>query len=207
MKTNLKCFALLFTISILSLGCSKYIMIPDKEFENYLILVKYDSDLKPDGKIKKTEAEKIHLVDITQTKLVKSIKGVQKFINLEKLAFSGHPDIKAVNLSKLTHLETLDLSETGISSLNLENNKNLKYLYCHNLPNLKELDLANQDSLITLECFRTGLTQLDLRKKNKLVFFRIIKTTTKVNVCVDDPTKIPSTWDIDESINYMSCSK
>ena len=64
------------------------------------------------------------------------------------------------------YLETLNCSDNPINTLDLSNNKKLKYISCYNT-NIKELNVRNIPLLEDLNCAYLGLTSLDV--SNNLV--------------------------------------
>lgn len=66
-----------------------------------------------------------------------------------------------------TKISSLDCTNNGITSLNVSQNKNLKFLGC-NLNKLKELDLSQNTRLWDLSCASNQIKELDLSNNIEL---------------------------------------
>lgn len=76
--------------------------------------------------------------------------------------YCGHNEIEYLDLSKLTELKYLDVSNNILTELDLSSNKKLESLIC-NYNKLTYLDLSNNTSLWYLNCISNQLTHLDIR--------------------------------------------
>lgn len=162
-------------------GKMSSIPIPDAAFKAY-ILDKFDLD--KNGKLGMEEAEKITRLEINTFDLkIKSLEGVEYFVNLEYLKAVGHGDsqrgeVARLDLSKNTKLETLYCSFNKLEFMDLGNISSLKYVDCSsnyllnvNLPDhrpdfsqltgLEYLDCHSNDGLLVWLGYNTALRYLD----------------------------------------------
>lgn len=133
LKTNL------FLLLILTLNsCIKnehvseeqLVSIPDPEFEQILINQNIDSDRTINGKILKSDAEKVAVLDLNKEHNFGSIEdltGVEGFKNLTKLIAISH-QITSVDLSQNTLLDTLYLMGNRLKEISFFKNPNLRFI-------------------------------------------------------------------------------
>ena len=87
---------------------------------------------------------------------------MENLLALKSLDFAG-TQITDIDLSKLSNLEELNCSRTGISNLYLSCLPELRYLYCWSMENLPaELDLSANTKLEYLDCESTGIISLNV---------------------------------------------
>ena len=160
--------------------------IPDVKLKGYLKIY-YDND--GDGQISEIEAQKIEDIDCRNLS-VKSLKGIEFFPNLKRLSCGGNSlgsidvsknkkleflqcpncNIVLLDVSQNTQLTYLDCSMNSFeTSLNIENNKNLKTLYC-SMTGIKSLDLSYCNKLDTLICTSNPLTSLNVESCKSLIY-------------------------------------
>lgn len=166
MKTivNKNIISILILLLLVFSSCSKtnedfenkdYINIPDNHFETKLIEQGIDTDGIINHKISKSDAEAVSVLDLNLQANhgdIKSLKGIEGFINLKLLSAAGQ-ELKEIDLSFNTKLDTLYLLGNYITSIDVSNNSNLILLDVmsnqlsaviglENLTNLKELELS-----------------------------------------------------------------
>jgi len=103
-------------------------LIPDEEFEMFLILNAIDSDFTINGQVNTADIE-----------------------NLIELNINGVPLTDLTGIEDFAALEILRISRTGLTVLDVSENINLKTLiavHCH----LTSLELINNPALETLAC-------------------------------------------------------
>lgn len=117
---------------------------PDEAFRTWLTGQKYGKD----NVLTAEEIAGITTINITGTNKanIKNLKGIEHF----------------------TELTVLICSNTGITSLDLSQNKALKALTCNNIAALTSLDVSQNKALESLDCSWTGLASLDLRQNKAL---------------------------------------
>lgn len=148
--------------SLIILG-PEFVKIPDKAFEMRLVEFGIDSDKEINGKMLRTDAEKVDSLALLHIKgnLPLSLKGLEAFTNLRYLDCRFN-NIDSLDVSKNIKLEYLDCSGSIsgggiITNLTkyLKLNSGLKFLYAYFTefsiideglpPNLKELYLSNDN--------------------------------------------------------------
>lgn len=167
-----------------------YTIIPDTNFENKLIEFGYDD--VTDGKVLTSNINNVTELWV-QYSNISDLTGIEDFVELKKLMCSDNYllSLDLSNNTKLTKLsctnnylsDGLNLSNNllldslsysprpfppHLSTLNLNNNLNLKYLYVY-LGKLTSLDLSNNVNLSTLICGVNQLTSLDLSNNINLI--------------------------------------
>lgn len=193
------------------------INIPDENFEAFLIKKKLDSDGKLNGSMLVEDALKVKEISIIEWKdssNITSLKGIEHFINLEKLQIPylrinnvdltkninlklfdcSVSNISTIDVSKNINLESLTCDSTKISSIDVSQNQNLKYFRC-NANSINALDLTNNSNLISLGCHNNKLEILDLSRNqkiesldcsgNKLIKLDLLKLTSLVELSCD----------------------
>lgn len=108
---------------------SDYIDIPDIHFETYLIEQGFDSDGILNARISSEDAEQIKQIQFNNTHVDKvyNLKGIEGFINLEKL-IAINQNIHEIDLSNNHKIDTLVLESNHLTYIDLTHNKNLKYV-------------------------------------------------------------------------------
>ncbi len=114
-------------------GKMSSIPIPDAAFKPYILSL-YDQD--KNGKLSMEEAEKITRLEINTFDLkIKSLEGIEYFVNLEYLKAVGNSDtqrgeVVRLDLSKNNKLETLYCSFNKLEFLDFGINSSLRYVDC-----------------------------------------------------------------------------
>jgi hypothetical protein len=140
---------ILFTIVVLlAVACSKEepVKTADDLFDIYYR--KYDTD--GDGVLSEQEAEAVTVLRLYD---IKSLGGMEMFINLEELSVVGGNDnrISLIDISKNTKLKEFSIEQVNLSSL----------------------DISRNVELIRLSCIETNLSSLDISNNSKLRYINI----------------------------------
>jgi Leucine-rich repeat (LRR) protein len=104
---------------------------------------------------------------------ISSAADLKHFINLTSLIISNdeitttNQKLKAIDISKLTKLETLDLSYNELTDINLRKQKHLKYLALAN-NSITEIDLSEQTQLTQLDLSQNEQIDIDLNAQTQL---------------------------------------
>jgi len=174
---------LLFICIIIFFGCKNDDQDTDIPYENItdesflFALIDQGVDTDGDSMISAAEAEAVISLDISAGHWqcpyiscyfyfgnIKSLKGIELFINLDTLKCSGNV-IDSLDLSSNTLLRYLDCSLNGDSSLsnglNLSNCTSLTYLDCSQNA-FTELDVSNLVGLREIYCYKNKITSLDV---------------------------------------------
>ena len=136
---------------------------PNENFRNY---VSREFDTNKDGKLSKYELDKVEEINIANTSLVYSLKGIEYFKNLTKLIFYGNY-LTELDVSKNINLTTLHCYGNNLKSLDVTKNTKLTELYCC-CNNLKSLDVTKNTKLTKLYCSNNNLKSLDVRENINL---------------------------------------
>ncbi len=138
----------------------------DPNFETFL-LANYDLD--GDGKITKGEALEVVTLNVFD-KSITDLTGLEWFTNLISLNVSSNNKLKNLDVTKLTALETLICNDCALTSLDLSQNKALKYLNCQRpyTGGLTRLDLSQNKALTYLDCSSQHIAILDLSQNTEL---------------------------------------
>lgn len=149
--------------------------IPDENFKAFC-LDSYDSN--KDGILTSEETKVVTEIDCSG-KGIRSFEGVTYFYNLQSLNISNNPiqsfdeaqeqllNLRNLNVSNCTLLESLSVCHTQLQSLNVNGCPALTSLVCYN-NQLKSLDVSTNTALTNLSCTNNPLTSLDLSNNPNL---------------------------------------
>ncbi|CAI2766187.1 T9SS type A sorting domain-containing protein [Flavobacterium collinsii] len=181
-----------------SLDCEVYTLIPDSNFEDFLIAQKIDRDGK-NGKVKTENISQVKYMNELRNRNIKDLTGIEGFTSLIQLDVSNNPlttldvsksqaltyltadsnSIQDINLSKNVNLTSLSLSSSQLTTLNLSKNVNLTSLSITG-NKLKTLDLSQNTKLTRLSVYRGELISLDLSKNTELTEFNAFENQLRV---------------------------
>ena len=214
------------------------INIPDETFKEYLLNSGINSN--KDEEISYLEASLVNdetytsntrKIDISSNfseNKIKSVKGIEHFINITRLKINGQ-EIKNIDLSNNSKLEIINLQNNDIESILLPSNtslltnvnlsknniseidisyENLAFLTIYD-NKLESLNLSNNPRLYDVHCNKNQLNLLDL---SNLTNINSINCTDNLLECiqVDDKYAVTSNWRKDdtaiwsEDCNYLS---
>ena len=107
----------------------------------------------------------------------------EEISNVKKIVVGNKGEIKNLKgIEYFTALEYLMCFNTGITTLDVSNNKQLTKLDCHST-SITTLNVSNNEQLTWLDCYNTGITTLDVRNNEKLAWLRCHSTDiTTLNV-------------------------
>ena len=158
-------------------------------FSNLLTLTCYSN---PISALNLSRNWNLYSMDCSATQL--TALDVSNCPDLSYLECGFNSNLKKLDLSKNTNLETLYCSNCSFEVLNLEKQTNLESLFCYN-NYLTELDLSTNTNLKYLHCQGNKLTELkvdantllkDLNcKDNKITELDLTKNTALTRVTVD----------------------
>ncbi len=97
---------------------------------------------------------------------ISSLKGIERFTNLEYLECSGNK-LTSLDLGKNTKLGMVYCDDNKLSNLKISKNTELKYLICSG-NQLTKLDVSGNKKIIHIECNNNKLTKLQLSQNSKL---------------------------------------
>jgi len=142
---------------------------PDEAFRNFVNIYDRDNDdVLSEEEIKWiTELGSLYTYGVRG---LTDLTGIKYFKNLKSISIHGYYKISELDVSGLTNLEELRVTNVGLEKLNAEGCSNLKKLDCFN-NSLKELNLKGCDKL---EEFKAGLNPLVVLEPNESVDLRDI---------------------------------
>ncbi len=156
---------------------------PDNVFRAYLKdELKIDKD--DSGTLSEPEIAAVERIDIRERANLKSLKGLEYF----------------------TALESLVCSETGITELNIKENKKLVSVYLYKNMGITSLDTSNNTALDTIYCYSTRIESLDLSKNKNLESLNCSSTNLKT-LDVSENTKLKGLTCYDTNIKSLDISK
>ena len=188
-------------------------LIPDANFENFLIQQGIDSDGIINGQVLTSDVDIVTVLAFWPNSIIEDLTGIEDFSALETIVIPGM-NITTLNLTQNTNLNTLNFGETNINELDLSQNSNLEHLFFGENPNLTYLDVSQNTLLYDFYCSYCFVTKIDLSqnlnlknveiKGNKditsinllngantdIAFLRIQNNTTLGCVQVDDPEAV-----------------
>src|SRR5690554_3984589 len=211
---------LILIILVPFLGTTQITLIPDNEFEQRLIALNIDSDGIVNGQILTANALNTTMLDLNnsgywQMCCIQDFTGLEAFVNLEEME-SYFNDIHTIDLTPLTKLKKLHLSNSMLSAIDLSGNTNLESLFIGNdyyvkfwNPNhMKELDLSSNHKLRHISAsYLLTLEQINLRNNTADSVFIYLGNSYDVpynDICieVDDHTSATNgtapydTWEV-----------
>lgn len=147
-----------------------------KHFES-MFLKKIDTD--KNKMLSESEIHAVTVIDIAtgnnwMYKSSKNLKGIELFTELTTLRCGG-TSVASLELSENKKLRYLKCNETPLTSLNLSQNKMLEELTCHSTK-IETLDLSYNSALTKLWCYNTPLANLDVSNCEKLTYLNIENT-------------------------------
>ncbi len=134
---------------------------PDPVVRNY-VSTKFDTS--GNGTLEEGEIAAVKEFTIRDEGLT-SLEGIECFTNMESFTCSGNMDIcevSSVDLSNLTALKYVLISNTKITSLDLSGHSALQSLYINQNYYLTSVDLSGCSALKSLGAYYTDLTVLDI---------------------------------------------
>ena len=163
MKFKLLLIILFFSSAIRA----QYTIIPDHEFEYFLIYSGYDSG-SIDGKVLTSNIDsikEIYFFPGAANINIKDLTGIEDFKALQKLNCQNC-NLTSLDLSKNIALTELICENNKLTSLNVAGCVNLKTINCNGNP-FTNLDFTKTINLETLYCKGLNLTVLDLNTNLK----------------------------------------
>jgi gliding motility-associated-like protein len=203
-------FTFLFLISFVA--NAQYTLIPDPEFEYFLIYKGYDSG-NIDGKVLTSNIssiKEIYFFPGAANINIKDLTGIEDFTALEKLNCTNC-NLTSLDLTKNISLTELICENNKLTSLNVTGCVNLETINC-NGNQFTSLDFTKTINLKTLYCRGTKLTVLDLNTNltyldcsyNKIITLDLSKSILlETLACLDCNL---NSLDISNNINLTSLS-
>lgn len=152
-----------------------------KHFDEVLAAaLEYQNLIKDSDKIMYEEVTKIKNFSIPDhyAKQIESCKGLEFLVNLEYLYLSDCKNLKTLDVSKLTKIESLIVKNCPITDITFGNHNNLKYIQLED-NKLKKFDASIFPNLTNLYLSNNELTEINLKGCGKLESLLIINNKLK----------------------------
>ena len=142
--------------------------------------LEYNNLIKDSDKIMYEEVTKIKNFSIPDhyAKQIESCKGLEFLVNLEYLYLSDCKNLKTLDVSKLTKIESLIVKNCPITDITFGNHNNLKYIQLED-NKLKKFDASIFPNLTNLYLSNNELTEINLKGCGKLESLLIINNKLK----------------------------
>lgn len=142
--------------------------------------LEYNNLIKDSDKIMYEEVTKIKNFSIPDhyAKQIESCKGLEFLVNLEYLYLSDCKNLKTLDVSKLTKIESLIVKNCPITDITFGNHNNLKYIQLED-NKLKKFDASIFPNLTNLYLSDNELTEINLKGCGKLESLLIINNKLK----------------------------
>ena len=173
---------------ICSLGYSQYTLIPDPNFEGYLVNVGIDTDGLVNGQVLTSDiADELELFLLMGNQIT-DLTGIEDFENLENLTIV-QMDILEINLTQNNNLKFLSLSDVSLESIDLSANSNLlEFKYEANYEGsiftspITNIDLNNNVQLTKVIFNSTNITELNLENNINLVRIILLRMNELIEI-------------------------
>ncbi|MFY9243851.1 MAG: BspA family leucine-rich repeat surface protein [Polaribacter sp.] len=196
-----------WTITDEGKNCNAITLIPDPNFEQYLIDANIDSDGTINGEVFTTDIENITQVSATG-KNITDLTGIKDFTSLETLRVFDNA-LTTLDVSNNLELKDLRCFNNEITVLDVSKNTKLEDLRAFD-NNIETLDLSNNALLETVKVYNNALTSLNVKNGNNSAI-STFETTGNLNldcIDVDDLNFANGNWtDIDSQTSFsLNCS-
>jgi len=181
-------------------SCDLRTLIPDQNFEQYLIDEGYDDVM--DGKVLNSNINNIWQL-VIGNKSIQDLSGIENFSALEEL-FCHNNQLTNLDLSCNSSLKILHCYNNQLVNINLNENNSLRILECYG-NQLTSLDLKDHDALEILRCQNNQLTCLNVKNGNNqiITFFKANYNPGLSCIEVDDPAYSTTNWSyVDAGLTY-----
>jgi len=172
-------YVVLITFSINNTR-SQITNIPDIEFESLLINSGIDKSGILDGKINSAEIETLNKLKIFTKgkKVITDLTGIEDFKNLKHLDLRNC-SLSSLDLSQNTMLETLNVSDSNISRLDLQSNLFLSKIKSLGNNKIESLDIRGLLNLEELSLNKCMLKNVSFGNNNSLLKVYLEKNELK----------------------------
>lgn len=142
--------------------------------------LEYNDLIEDSDKIMHAEVTKITSFSMPDTykENLESCKGLEFLTNLEYLYLSDCKNLKTLDVSKLTKIESLIVKNCPITDITFGNHNNLKYIQLED-NKLKKFDASFFPNLTNLYLSNNELTEINLKGCSKLKALQLINNKLK----------------------------
>ncbi|TDP57998.1 DUF7619 domain-containing protein [Flavobacterium dankookense] len=191
-----KFYTILVLVFVVATNSAQIVNIPDANFKSYLVN-NFDSNL--DGEIQISEGLQINEIFVNSQN-ISSLEGINEFLNLYVLR-ADYNQITSLDISNLTSLVYLEITNNQLSAINLSNQDNLSELYANN-NQITSLDTSNLTSLIALDLSNNQLSTINLSNQHNL--FEISLSNNQINTITLPSQSLAEYCTINISNNQIS---
>lgn len=153
-----------------SLDCTVYTLIPDPNFENFLIEKQIDRDGK-NGKVKTESISGInYYLDMSGQK-ISDLTGIQDFTALAQLSVANN-NLTSIDVSKNLALNHLNVSSNQLTDVDVSKNTTLRSLNI-GYNKITNADFSSNINLTTLQIDSNKFVTLDISTNTKLSYLTV----------------------------------
>ena len=146
---------------------------PNPNFRAY-VKAEFDKDYNNSlSESERNAVTEIKVADGYNGQKITNLKGIEFFPNLEKL-YCDNNQLTSLDVSQNKALKYLNCSENQLTSLDVSQNTQLKELRCYG-NQLTSLDVSKNPALVWLSCTRNQLTSLDLSQNHALENLQVME--------------------------------
>lgn len=176
---------------------------PDPNFRAY-VKAEFDKDYNNSlSESERNAVTEIKVADGYNGQKITNLKGIEFFPNLEKL-YCDNNQLTSLDVSQNKALKYLNCSENQLTSLDVSQNTQLKELRCYG-NQLTSLDVSKNPALVWLSCTRNQLTSLDL---SPTVVSTLYAAGNQIDINVEETPRtfnlstLPGKFDVTEATNW-----
>lgn len=168
-------------------------------------------DLNQDGEIQISEALNIStlgLVNLPNEVKFSNLSGLEYFTNLKGITIAGN-NVSAFNFPMLTLMETLDLQNNPISSVDVSTYPNLKYFITGNTQ-ISSINLNALNNLTSYTASNSPIAAIDIKNNPNLVHLRFGNTNVSTlnikntNINFNESFILADCWQ-NTPLTYICC--
>lgn len=154
-------------------------------------------------------------LDVSNNKLLEHLT-VQECASLTGIQFEGNSALtnmsawgnalESIDLSELTNLKSLVISDNNISAIDFSNNLLIEEVFINNNP-IEEVDLSKNSNLILFGAQECNLSVLNLKNgaNDNIYYFNTLNNPNLVCIQVDDSVDSRANWtNIDDTSNFST---
>ena len=168
-----------------AVDCSLQTYIPDDNFEQHVINLGLDSAL--DNLVLTSNISGVINLDVS-SQSISDLTGLEGFSSLQNLDVSN-TGITSIDISKQTELSRLNASNTSLSAIDLNTNAKLTELDLSNT-NINAIDLSTQNLLTSLNLNNINLSSLDISANTELTYLNIANVASLTSLNLSALTKL-----------------
>jgi len=162
----------LFFIAISYKATAQITLIPDPNFEQFLINKGIDSDGVINGQVLTSDVENVTELMFWSSNIT-DLTGIQDFTMLEHLDLEYNLFLESIDVSNNLNLKILNVSQNELTELNLSNNTLLEELYCVNPTDdvspknmISHIDLSSAPNIRIVKAENMGHSLKSIALKN-----------------------------------------